>query len=222
MNTPMSISQREITPLGKWITGFFTILFLILPIAALMAYWPNSIPKGSYQAVYKHELFNICLLDADCNCMSPDAYSIGKGPDHPLSCPATINLNTILMILVSFSGFLGSMIHTSSSLVNYIGSGKFRRRWLLWYIVKPFTGAALSIVIYFILRAGILNPGESDNLNLYGLVTLAALSGLFSDKATLKLEEIFSVIFKTQDVRPDKISPKEVRLEEGEREQELR
>jgi hypothetical protein len=118
-----------------------------------------------------------------------------------------ISLNSLLLILVAAAGFLGNMIHIASSLTSYVGAGKFKRSWILWYFVKPFTAAALAIIIYFVLRAGFLNYSDNaNNLNLYGILSLSALAGLFTDMATQKLQEIFEVIFKPKDNRPDKLA----------------
>lgn len=121
--------------------------------------------------------------------------------------PRTMHLNTILLVLVAATGFLGSMVHIASSFTNYIGANEFKRSWMLWYFVKPFTGAAVAVIFYFVFRAGFLNVGDNGgSINLYGIIALSALSGLFTDKATLKLEEIFTVIFKPKDDRPDKLT----------------
>jgi len=115
-----------------------------------------------------------------------------------------IHLNTILLLLVALGGFLGNMIHITTSFTTYVGSGKFKRSWLLWYCLKPFTASALAIGIYFIFRAGFLNMSDGgQSINLYGLMSISVLAGLFTDKATEKLKEIFEVIFKAKEQRPD-------------------
>ena len=130
-----------------------------------------------------------------------------------------ITLNTLLLLLVAIAGFLGTMIHLASSFTNYVGAEKFKRSWLLWYIIKPFTGAGLALIIYFVFRAGLLNFNDTSNINLYGIITMAAFAGLFTDKATMKLAEIFAVVFKTNDnrlpginQRPDRIDPAEANV----------
>ena len=120
-----------------------------------------------------------------------------------------IHINTLLLMLVGVAGFLGNMIHISTSFTTFIGAGKFRKSWILWYFVKPFTAAALAIAIYFVFRGGFLNMSDdSSNINVYGLMTISLLSGLFTDRATLKLKEIFDVMFRAspQDERPDKLT----------------
>lgn len=118
----------------------------------------------------------------------------------------SIHLNTIILLLVAFAGLLGNMLHIATSFTTYIGNNTFRRSWILWYFVKPFTAAGLAIVIYFIIRAGFFSYGAgAAGISLYGVLSLAALAGLFTDSATLKLKEIFDVIFKPKDERKDKL-----------------
>jgi IPT/TIG domain len=122
-----------------------------------------------------------------------------------------IHLNMILLILVALMGFLGNMVHIASSFTAFVGNGSFKRSWILWYCVKPFTAAALAIIVYFIIRAGFLSYGTgAAGVSLYGILSLSAFAGLFTDSATLKLKEIFEVIFKPKDERQDKLIDPEV------------
>lgn len=117
-----------------------------------------------------------------------------------------IHLNTILLLLVALMGFLGNMVHIASSFTAFVGNGTFKRSWVLWYFVKPFTAAALAIIIYFVIRAGFLSYGTgAAGISLYGILALSALAGLFTDSATLKLKEVFEVIFKPKDERTGKL-----------------
>jgi hypothetical protein len=117
-----------------------------------------------------------------------------------------IHINTLLLILVAVAGFLGNMIHISASFTSYIGAGKFRKSWILWYFVKPFTAAALAIAVYFVFRGGFLNMSDDGaNINIYGVMTISILSGLFTDRATLKLKELFEVLFRPKEERPDQL-----------------
>ena len=117
-----------------------------------------------------------------------------------------MHINTILLILVAVAGFLGNMMYLSTSFTTFIGAGKFKRSWILWYCVKPFTASALAIAMYFVFRGGFLNMSDdSTNINLYGMITLAVLTGLFTDRATLKLKEVFDVLLRPKEDRPGKL-----------------
>jgi hypothetical protein len=124
-----------------------------------------------------------------------------------------IDLSTIILILVAAAGFLGNMIHIASSFTTFVGAKKFKRSWVLWYCVKPFTASALALGLYFVFRGGFLNySAEPSSINIYGILTISVLAGLFTDRATLKLSEVFDVIFsikkdlKNDDPRPDKLN----------------
>lgn len=115
-----------------------------------------------------------------------------------------IHLNTLLLILVAVGGFLGNMIYITSSFSTYIGSGQYRKSWALWYWLKPLTASGLALAIYFIFRGGFLNMSDNSvSINLYGVMTLSILTGLFTDRATLKLKEVFEVLLRPQEPRPD-------------------
>lgn len=123
----------------------------------------------------------------------------------------TIQFNTIMFLLVAACGFLGNMVHISTSFTTFIGAGQFKRSWLLWYCVKPFTAAALALIVYFAFRAGFLNSNDPGNtLNIYGIMTISALAGLFTDIATQKLKEVFEVIFRPKEARPDSLKEDKV------------
>lgn len=180
---------NEISRIEKRIAGILLVLFTIVPVVLIVGLWPDRFSDNIDKQFYKLELFNIRLIE----------YNISTYPGN------YIHINTILFLLVALAGFLGSMIHVASSFTNYIGAVKFKRRWLLWYIVKPFSAAGIALVFYLVLQAGLLNFGDGGKVNPYGIVIVSALAGLFADKAILKLEEIFLVMFKPKDDRPDKM-----------------
>jgi hypothetical protein len=120
--------------------------------------------------------------------------------------PGTITLNKLLLLLVCLGGFLGGMVYISTSFTAYVGSRQFRRSWKLWYFVKPFTAVGIAVALYFTFRAGLLtHNNDASNINLYGIMTLALLSGLFSQIAAQKLKEVFQAAFNPKGDLPDKI-----------------
>jgi IPT/TIG domain len=214
-NNP-SLSISEISTIGKWFAGFLLILFTIGTIITMIAHWPDRMPSPRAEsAKYKYQWFAVSLysqtdsvrLDSAGNEIEiasrlvPDMKTVVKKP------VCFIDLNTLIMLLIALGGFLGNMVHISTSFTNYVGADKFRKRWILWYCVKPFTAAALAVGIYIIFRAGFLNGANATtNINLYGVVSIAILAGLFTDKATDKLRQVFGVIFQTNEApRPDPI-----------------
>lgn len=200
--------QIDVKPL---VSGFLLMTFTILPILSIIYFWPDVLPDAGSNAIYSLEVGGVKLLPK-----TPKPTSSNTTPTAPVptdtTTGTTTHLNTLLLILVASGGFLGSMIHVSSSFTAFVGAGKFNKRWLLWYIVKPISAAGLAIIVYFVFRAGLLNSSSETigSINIYGIMSFAILTGMFSDIATLKLEEVFNVMFKPKDNLPDKLEPPRV------------
>lgn len=123
--------------------------------------------------------------------------------------PTYIHLNIILLLLVAAGGFLGNMIHIATSFTTFVGAGKFEPSWILWYWVRPFTAAALALALYFAFGA----TNEPGNVDLDRVLTVAILSGLFTDIATQKLKEVFDVLFNPKDNRPNKLTDPAIKID---------
>jgi hypothetical protein len=168
----------------------------------------DSIKKGS--TAYLLSIDSLKDFDDSATKLKARISQI-KGSPQKFEDGSSIHLNTILLILVALMGFLGNLVHIASSFTSFVGNGSFKRSWILWYSVKPFTAAALAIIVYFIIRAGFLSYGTgAAGVSLYGILSLSALAGLFTDSATLKLKEVFEVIFKPKDERQDKLIDPEI------------
>ena len=97
------------------------------------------------------------------------------------------------MLLVLFAGALGSYIHAIKSLVDYIGNQTAKESWFWFYMTRPFVGMALALIFYAVIRGGFLagTPADAKSVNPFGVVALAGLVGMFADKASQKLSEVF-------------------------------
>lgn len=104
-----------------------------------------------------------------------------------------------LFILVALGGALGAFIHSATSFTDFVGNRKLVYSWVPWYIMRPFIGSSLAIVFYIVIRGGLVSfeTGTAvPNINPFGIMTVACLSGLFSKQAIDKLREIFENIFQ--------------------------
>lgn len=103
-----------------------------------------------------------------------------------------------LFFLVMVAGALGSFVHTTRSFADFAGNQTLRQSWTWWYILHPFTGSALAVVVYLVLRGGFFGSvSAGEGLNPFGFVAVAALVGLFSKQATRKLDDVFTTIFSS-------------------------
>lgn len=103
-----------------------------------------------------------------------------------------------LALLVIVAGAIGSSIHTITSFTRYIGYDKFYKRWIWWYLLRPFAGSALALIFYFVIRGGLFTNTNSTEINLYGIMAISGLVGMFSKQATDKLNELFGNLFRTE------------------------
>ena len=103
----------------------------------------------------------------------------------------------VLLIVVTL-GALGSFIHVATSLVTFVGNKDFHTSWAAWYFVRPFIGSALALIVYFVFRGGLLNPGTTpSDINLYGVAAISGLSGMFSKEVVDNLSEVVATLFKS-------------------------
>lgn len=119
-----------------------------------------------------------------------------------------------IILLVLLTGALGSFVHSATSFVTYAGNRSLVTSWVWWYILRPIVGMSLALIFYFVIRGGFISMNSTaESLNLFGIVAVSGLVGMFSKQATDKLQEIFDNFFKTEkgngdDARKNKLDDK--------------
>jgi len=113
-----------------------------------------------------------------------------------------INRELDLLWLVLLGGALGSFLHTAQSYSDYVGNRTLKSNWAWWYAFRPFIGAGLALVFYAAARGGFMaiatgSTAKASELNPFGVVSIAALVGMFSKAATTKLGDVFDTLFKS-------------------------
>lgn len=118
-----------------------------------------------------------------------------------------INREVQLLLITIFAGILGSLIHAVKSATAFLGNGTMKSSWFWWYMTGPIVGMSMGLIFYAVLRGGFLagTPADEKVVNPFGVLVVGALVGMFSDKASIKLAEIFDTIFRSGDPRADKL-----------------
>jgi hypothetical protein len=108
------------------------------------------------------------------------------------SISAIISADSYVFLIVLFAGMLGGVVRGMYSYVKHLGMNDFSIKWLGYYFTLPYTGAALSIIIYFVIRGGFGGTSFGDGLtfNPFSFAALAALTGLFTENAMDKLKQV--------------------------------
>ena len=106
-----------------------------------------------------------------------------------------------MILLVAMGGAVGGLVHALRSLSWYIGNRGLVMSWFTYYFLRPFVGATLGMVFYFVLRAGFFSPNATvADTSPYGFVALSGLVGMFSEPSVLKLKEVAETML----TRPEK------------------
>lgn len=115
--------------------------------------------------------------------------------------------NNRLFLMVLLAGALGSLLHAMRSFFWYVGNRIFIKSWTLMYILLPFIGAIMASVFFLIILAGFLTPNSAANREAHWFIlAVAVLTGLFSQQAALKLQNVINAALTTpgkgEDAKP--------------------
>jgi len=236
---PGTPAESQLGGWQKFSAGAAMIIAITLSLWLLIAYWPDQVPASGRTAYHyelmhitlldaktpakpdtivaklftneKDAAKRLSKIDSAAKADAAKAAADKKKDTGLAAVPpgCTIQFSTLILILVAIAGFLGNMVYISAVLTAFIGGGQFKSSWSLWYFVKPFTASGLALFVYFALNNSNTMNGAGAPINLNGIIAAAALTGLFTDIATQKLKEIFTVVFKPAGTTPDKaVDPK--------------
>lgn len=101
-----------------------------------------------------------------------------------------------LFLIVLFAGMVGAVTRGIFSFVRHHGVKDFSFSWTWFYLFLPFSGAVVSLFLYFIIRGGFYGSpiGKGLVLNFFAFVALGTLSGLFAENAMEKLRQVAEVL----------------------------
>lgn len=194
--------------------GIFYTLLAILIVYCFVALWPRpasrelqrtQIHAAPASAQYSNAPLAETASSTDKNPPPPNAGVVAGREETVYPDPQQGSLfgfrfmlynDVRLFLLVLLAGALGASAHALRSISWYVGNRAFVTSWLLYYYFRPFIGAGLAAVFYFVIRGGFFSPTANfSETSPFGFCALAALVGLFSENAVLKLKDIADVFF---------------------------
>jgi hypothetical protein len=102
-----------------------------------------------------------------------------------------------LLLIVILAAALGNLVHTVRSVYWYVGNRSLKWSWVAKYVLQPFAASALAVIFYLVVRGGFFSPQTKfENTSPFGFAALAALVGLFSEQAVLKLKTVAETVFQ--------------------------
>jgi len=113
-----------------------------------------------------------------------------------------------LLLIVLLAGALGALVHGLRSLSWYIGNRRAVWSWSAMYFMLPFLGAGLAAIFYLVIRGGFFSPTSTVNeTSPFGFAALAALVGMFTEPAVIKLRKVAITVFEPPEQGKDHVGP---------------
>ncbi len=114
-----------------------------------------------------------------------------------------------IILIVLFSGALGGQIHALKSFYWYVGNRALVLSWMAMYLLLPLVGGILGLIFYLVIRGGFFATQTiSPQSGVLSFAAVAALVGLFSEQALMKLKELATTLFseaeKGKDASPER------------------
>lgn len=126
-----------------------------------------------------------------------------------------LNAESRLFFVTLMAGAIGSYVHAVTSFVSYLGNRQLKRTWIMWYMMRPFIGMGLALIIYLVIRGGLFTGAAgADSVNTFGVAAIAGLAGMFSKQAIDKLRELFDNVFATRSLEDENRADKMFGAEE--------
>jgi hypothetical protein len=203
--------DKDVGTIGIVVLTFYLITAILLCFYGLIALWPGPSPSGQVPPG-KAAVSPTPSPQVTPSSVSPtDTSSVESAPVitpapglQATRAPITIFGRQLeiwdevrLLLIVILAGALGSLVHTVRSVYWYIGNRTLKWSWLAKYVLQPFAGSALSVIFYVVVRGGFFSPQTTfANTSPFGFAALAALVGLFSEQAVLKLKKVAETVLE--------------------------
>jgi hypothetical protein len=208
------MEEQKKTKKEKWQNLGLSVFLWIMPLIllfALVVLWPvgddgtGNKDQNQQKGNQNQETISVAALSEPAGNDTSTETTVGEiNSERPqIQWSKTTNIfnwgigfELRLLLLVLLAGGLGSSIHAASSFSYHKGSRSFDITFLSWYLMRIPVGAGLALVIILLIKGNIfVPPNNLSDINPFGTMGMAALTGLFSKQALSKLSDIFDTMF---------------------------
>jgi hypothetical protein len=160
---------------------------------------------GTMDAKQKSELLSLFPIEAGEK--STDIPAAYRAAIDALAYKANQNLYGALLALLALGALSGAMGVQLRSFTAFVGNSCYTQKldvtvWWPYYVVRPFTGLILGIVVVVIVQAGFLAVGNGPPSGTLWWVSVAILAGYSDDEFTQKLRQLSKAIFGEKSSAP--------------------
>ncbi len=118
-----------------------------------------------------------------------------KSPINVFGIKCAVAREQHLLLLVLLMGFIGGCAWALWFFAYNIATPDrgLKDAQFLWYILRPWTCALMTLIFYGLLRSGLMvvNVGHAKTINVYGLAGLAGAAGFGANTLFDKFSAIF-------------------------------
>lgn len=100
-----------------------------------------------------------------------------------------------VLVFALAMGAAGGGLAGLRALAEHRAAEDFKTSYTWWYVIRPLIGAGLAVIVYLILRAGLVGAAPTTVLNAFGVGSVAALSGLFAQNVLVRLNLVIEALF---------------------------
>ncbi|MBI4663008.1 MAG: hypothetical protein HY735_29720 [Verrucomicrobia bacterium] len=180
--------------------GIYLAALAYVLVYGLVKFWPSAAPSRS--SAPTSSIATGAALSNAPPASPPGTAAASPGQVQPVGAPfevvqvwrrqVQVRPESRLFLVVAIAGALGGLLHSVRSFYWYVGNRNLKWSWVPQYVLLPWVGAILGLVIYLILRGGLL-AGEAtvSDTNPFGFAAFASMAGLFSEQAVEKLRQLF-------------------------------
>lgn len=163
--------------------GIYELIIAITTAAAIVTFIAAEPEKFSYFIV---RAIAVALFLATFSgiCFSLLFYEV-----LPFEDPARLR-EAQVFLAVSASGMMGGLMRYFSHQTVTDGDDL-----ALWHMVhSAIIGLFVSMVLFFILRAGIINQTQIDTFNIWGVTGVSAITGFFAERVIERFSSLYNEV----------------------------
>ena len=175
------------------VIAIYLVFFMVINLIFLLSIVTSDIPKAE----------NIVIVNMTSQvALNPSNHTVTY--NFGILDGKSFDIDTHFIFLVFLAGSLGALIHGLAKLSQNARDGLVKQRDALWYLSRPFLGAALAIAVYMVFRGGLLTTSNIEILNPYGIAALSIITGLSTKQVTQKLKDLLESVFPTKNTDASK------------------
>lgn len=211
-------SIRDSTSTRTHAFGAMIVLFFPIIMYLLICFWPHY-RQESFERITPAAAAGDTSRVATMRWVRTEGVMADSAVIHVIACdwftsspkrglfgiwirrvPFAVEPEKRFLIIAVLAGMLGGLVHMSNSFAAYVGGLQLLWSWWWYYALRSLIGGALGLIVYFVLRAGLVAGSTGvDQLNPYGVAAICALCGLFSKQAMNKLQEVMEHVLNVRE-----------------------